>query len=205
MERLRKLQQLTYPDFFSIIYSALGIPMRMTLGTERALSLFGARAQPRQTREFSYTTLVDPDFADGIQMYHADDLAYSGFSGPGNYAQEHESRERSSGDRSGRGRNRAAAQGCHISTSADCWSSITMLDIKQGVWGVNTLDTDANLGTIRDEDIPRVEGRARQLRRRARRKIASALERARDGWELFLLSLSQVKRRGGVVPGPCFY
>ncbi|KAJ2690388.1 hypothetical protein IWW39_000787 [Coemansia spiralis] len=177
----------------------------MSLATERALSLFGARAQPKQTREFSYTTLVDPDFADGVQMYQADDLAFSGLSEPDSYAQEQVHRERSSEDRGAIGRNCTADHGCRIRASADCWSSITALDIKRGVWGVDALDADTDLGTIHEEDIPRVEGRARQLRRRARRKIASALERARDGWESFLLSLSQVKRRGGVVPGPCFY
>ncbi|KAJ1902228.1 hypothetical protein LPJ71_005591 [Coemansia sp. S17] len=175
--------------------------MRVSFGTERSLSLFGLRAQPMQARGFSYTTLVDPDFADGVQMYQADDLAFSGTPRPANYLQAQEHREPCGGDVGVGNGHRGQAR----RTSDDCWSSITALDIKRSIWGADVFGTDADLRVIDDEDIPRIEGRARKLRRRAHQKVASALERARDGWETFIFSLSQIKRRGGVVPGPCLY
>ncbi|KAJ2811589.1 hypothetical protein H4S07_001970 [Coemansia furcata] len=177
----------------------------MTFGTE--LSLFGSRAQPTQVRGFSYTTLVDPDFPDGVQMYQADDLEFPSISTSHNPAQEQEpGRGGGSSDSEGASvRNRTDRQGRNINASDDCWSSITALDIKRRIWTTDVIGADADLRAIDSEDIPRIEGKARQLRRRAQRKIARALERARDGWEVFLFSLSQVKRRGGGVPGPCFY
>ncbi|KAJ2645260.1 hypothetical protein GGF44_000029 [Coemansia sp. RSA 1694] len=142
-----------------------------------------------QARGFSYTTLVDPDYADGVQMYQADDLACSGLSRPANQIRDHHIQGREH-----RGDGDSQVAGGQRRHASACWSSITALDTKY-----------ADLRVIDDEDIPRIEGRARQLQRRAHRKIATALGRARNGWEAFLLSFAQVKRRSGGVSGPCFY
>ncbi|KAJ2894999.1 hypothetical protein GGI21_005211, partial [Coemansia aciculifera] len=146
--------------------------MRRTFGAERSLSLFGARAQPTQVRGFSYTTLVDPDFVDGVHLYQADDLVCPESLRPANpsHSQGHEYSSSSNQTLGGQRR--------QISKT---WSSVTTLD--------------GGRHAIADEDIPRIEGRARQLQRKARRKIVTALELARDGWETFWLGISQVKRR----------
>ncbi|KAJ2746472.1 hypothetical protein GGI20_001315 [Coemansia sp. BCRC 34301] len=172
--------------------------MRAIFGAERPLALFGSRFQPIQARGFSYTTLVDPDFVDGFQTYQADDQAFSSLSRPVNngHSQIH-------GHGSGGGSQALDGQRRrHASAGDDSWSSITAQGSKQGV---NVFDTYTDFCMVESEDIPRIDGKARQLRHRARRKIASAFERARTGWETLLFGLSQVKCRGGGVPGPCFY
>ncbi|KAI9504574.1 hypothetical protein BX070DRAFT_251407 [Coemansia spiralis] len=57
-------------------------------------------------------------------------------------------------------------------------------------------DTDV---TILSGDIPRIEGKSRRLRRNARRQLAVAMAKARNGWINFLYRFSWMKRRGKPV------
>ncbi|KAJ2007448.1 hypothetical protein GGI02_003395 [Coemansia sp. RSA 2322] len=162
----------------------------MSFATDRSLSLYSARARPvQQVRGFSYSTLVEPEGVLEIRTYQADDFAFAGAARPSNH------RCNSYGSTSGQ--SKAAVRD-------DCWSSITESDFKQGIWGADVFGTDADFTRIDDEDVPRIEGKARRLRRRAHRRLAIALEKARKGWEALWRGFSHTKNRRGVVPTPYF-
>ncbi|KAJ2887784.1 hypothetical protein FB639_001078, partial [Coemansia asiatica] len=147
---------------------------------------------------FSYATLVGETDADlpSTQMYTADDLVSTSLDTETEGSSRQPSMRNSTSTRVSERFN-----GKHHYLD-DGWSEITTLERRHE-------SLDADLSIVRNQSAPadyvdnghedsdnndqngglRVETRARRLRRKARRRLSEAMEKARNGWTLIFLAL----------------
>ncbi|KAJ2088658.1 hypothetical protein IW138_004040 [Coemansia sp. RSA 986] len=139
-----------------------------------------SKAWSRRDRDFSYSTLVGTEEFTTIQTYFADDVGYT-FQALSPFESECKRLQQAE---PGFGAEQCSSNKCN---------------------GAIDLESDTDVATIMSGDVPRVEGKTRRFRQNARRQIAVAMARARNGWIHFMYKLSGMRRHGKlVVPPKCF-